>query len=84
MDGLSIGQQNNVKEATFHLFKFHPASDAPISLDLFPQRVGYRPLEPFIKNDGSVRALPDFEEVPSEFHAPTVSKTRACIVKTPN
>ena len=74
MDGLSIGQQNNAKEATFHLFKFHPPSNATISLDSFTEGIGYRPLNLFVKNNGSVRTLPDLEEVPCEFHASTVPK----------
>ena len=66
MNRLSIGQQNNSKVATFHLFNLRPAADTTVSLDLVPQRIGDRPLKPFIKNGGSVRTFPDFEEVPGE------------------
>ena len=84
MDGLSVGGQDNSKETTFHLVNFHPASNAPVGLHLFPQRVVYRPLELFIENDGSVRALPDLEEVPGKSLVTTVPKTLASLAKTLN
>jgi len=64
--------------------QFSPSVECAHQLAPLPARVVYRPLEPFIKNDSSVRALPDLEEVPGKSHATTVPKTLASFAMTPN
>ncbi|OGA10814.1 MAG: hypothetical protein A3H33_12775 [Betaproteobacteria bacterium RIFCSPLOWO2_02_FULL_65_20] len=59
MYGLTIGQKHNSQEAILHLHYLHPAPDAAINLDSFPNRRPDSLLYPFVSDDSPIRPVTD-------------------------
>lgn len=76
MHGLTIRQKHNPQEAILHLRNPHPAPNATISLDSFPN---WRPdglPDPFLSDDSPIRATAVCLKVPCGFHVNNVADFR--------
>ena len=59
MYALTVRQKHNTQEAILHIRYLHPAPDAAISLDYFPNRRLDGSLDPFVLNDSAIRPVTD-------------------------
>jgi hypothetical protein len=68
MDRAPVRQEDDSQISMIHLLNRRPATDAPILLYKFFRRIVYYPFDPFLTDDGPIRALPHEFEVLREFH----------------
>lgn len=72
MNGFSVGQKNHTKKATVHFRHLNPPSDAPVRLDVLPNRRSQRSFNPLVSNQGPIGALSKRLEVGRDFHCLTL------------
>lgn len=68
MDRPPVRQEDDSQISMVHLFDRRPATDAPILLHHFLRWIVHHSFDPFLTNDGAIRAPPHEFEVLRELH----------------
>lgn len=68
MDRLPVGQQDDAKKTTFHVWNLSPTPDAPVRLNVLANRRTDGLLNPFIPDLGAIGAGSDRLELGRDSH----------------